>query len=130
MSQIPYLPHNKMLSKLGPSTKAGEKCPHSELFWSAFSRIRTAYGEIRSISPYSVRMQVKADKNNSKYGHFSRSGNVPFWPKPSIENSVYRKLLILNFFRNSLALYYVMHHIILISTHHICINNFAKVLKL
>ena len=24
-----------------------EKCPYSELFWSAFSRIRTEYGEIR-----------------------------------------------------------------------------------
>ena len=33
-----------------------EKCPYSELFWSAFSRIRTEYREIRSISPYSVRM--------------------------------------------------------------------------
>ena len=31
-----------------------EKCPYSELFWSAFSRIQTEYGEIRSISPYSV----------------------------------------------------------------------------
>ena len=26
-----------------------EKCPYSELFWSVFSRIRTEYGEIRSI---------------------------------------------------------------------------------
>ena len=26
-------------------------------FWSVFSRIRTEYGEIRSISPYSVRMR-------------------------------------------------------------------------
>ena len=25
-----------------------KKCPYSELFWSAFSRIRTEYGEIRS----------------------------------------------------------------------------------
>ena len=25
-----------------------KKCPHSELFWSAFSRIRTEYGQIRS----------------------------------------------------------------------------------
>ena len=26
-----------------------KKCPYSELFWSKFSRIRTEYGEIRSI---------------------------------------------------------------------------------
>ena len=34
-----------------------KKCPYSELFWSAFSRIRTEYGELLRISPYSVRMQ-------------------------------------------------------------------------
>ena len=43
------------------------------LFWSAFSRIRTEYGEVRSISPYSVRMRENADQNNSGYEHFSRS---------------------------------------------------------
>ena len=26
-----------------------EKCPYSEFFWSVFSRIRTEYGEIRSM---------------------------------------------------------------------------------
>ena len=26
-----------------------KKCPYSEFFWSLFSRIRTEYGEIRSI---------------------------------------------------------------------------------
>ena len=31
-----------------------KKCPYSKLFPSLFSRIRTKYGEIRSISPYSV----------------------------------------------------------------------------
>ena len=31
-----------------------EKCSCSELFWSAFSRIWTEYGEIFRISPYSV----------------------------------------------------------------------------
>ena len=36
-----------------------EKCPYSELFWSVFSRIRTEYGEMRSISPYSVRMRMQ-----------------------------------------------------------------------
>ena len=38
-----------------------KKCPYLELFWSTFSRIRT---------PFSVRMQKNADKNNSKYERF------------------------------------------------------------
>ena len=38
-----------------------KKCPYSELFWSAFSRIRTFW------------MRENADQNNSEYGHFSRS---------------------------------------------------------
>ena len=50
-----------------------EKCSYSELFWSAFSRIRTEYGEIHRISPYFVQMRENADQNNSEYGHFSRS---------------------------------------------------------
>ena len=50
-----------------------KKCPYSELFWSVISRIRTEYGEIQSISPYSVRMRENTDQNNSKYGHFLRS---------------------------------------------------------
>ena len=49
-----------------------EKCPYSEFFWSVFSLIRTEYGEIRSIFPYSVRMRENTDQKNSKYGHFSR----------------------------------------------------------
>ena len=51
-----------------------KKCPYSELFWSVISRIRTDYGEIRIISPYSVQMQENADQNNSEYKHFSCSG--------------------------------------------------------
>ena len=50
-----------------------EKCPYSEFFWSIFSRIRTEYGEIQSISPYPVRMRENTDQKNSEYGHFSRS---------------------------------------------------------
>ena len=50
-----------------------EKCLYSELFWSAFSRIWNEYGEMRSISPYSVRMPENADQSNSEYGHFLRS---------------------------------------------------------
>ena len=43
-----------------------EKCPYSELFWSAFSRIRTRY---------SVQMRENADQYNSEYGHFLHSEN-------------------------------------------------------
>ena len=43
------------------------------LLWSEFSCIRAEYGEIWSISPYSLRMRENAYQNNSKYGHFSRS---------------------------------------------------------
>ena len=39
----------------------GEKCPYSELFWSAFFHIRTEYGETRSIFPYSVQMRENTD---------------------------------------------------------------------
>ena len=48
-------------------------CPYSELFWSAFSRIGTEYGEILRIPPYSVWMQEYADQNNSEYGHILHS---------------------------------------------------------
>ena len=48
-----------------------EKCPYLELFWSAFSRIRSEYGETRSICKNSVQMREIADQNNSEYEHFS-----------------------------------------------------------
>ena len=44
-----------------------EKCPFLEFLWSIIFRIRTEYGEIRSMFPYSVRMPKSKDKNNSKY---------------------------------------------------------------
>ena len=50
-----------------------KKCTYSELFWSVFSRIRTEYGEMQSISPYLVQIRENTDQNNSQYGHFSRS---------------------------------------------------------
>ena len=50
-----------------------EKCLHLEFFRSVFSRIRTECGEMRSISPYSVRMRENTDQKNSEYGHFSCS---------------------------------------------------------
>ena len=49
-------------------------CPYSELFWLAFSYIRTEYGEIRSISLYWVRMRENANQNNSEYEYFLRRG--------------------------------------------------------
>ena len=48
-------------------------CPYSELLWSVFSRIWTEYGQIRSISLYSVQIRENTDQNNSENGHFSRS---------------------------------------------------------
>ena len=59
--------------KLNTSHSLRKKCPYSELFWSAFSRIRTEYREILRISPYSVRMRENTDQNNFEYGHFLRS---------------------------------------------------------
>ena len=58
---------------LGFSLSLRKTCPYSELFWTAFPRIRTEYREMRSISPYSVWMRENADQNNSEYEHFSRS---------------------------------------------------------
>ena len=40
-----------------------EKCPCSELFWSAFSRIRTEYGDIYSVS---LRIQSECEKMQSR----------------------------------------------------------------
>ena len=53
------------------SSALRKTCSYSELFYSVFSRIRTEYEEIRSISP-SVRMRENTDQNNSEYGHFLR----------------------------------------------------------
>ena len=42
-------------------------------FWSIFSRIRTEYGEIRSISPYSVRMRENTDQKKLRiWTHFTQ----------------------------------------------------------
>ena len=61
-----------------------EKCPYSELFWSLFSRIRTEYGEIRSISPYSARMWENTDQNKSEYGHSLRKWFYHISPQLSL----------------------------------------------
>ena len=50
-----------------------EKCPYLEFFWSTFFRICFEYGEIWSISPYSVQMRMNADQKKSKYKHFLSS---------------------------------------------------------
>ena len=45
-----------------------KKCPYSELFWFAFSRIQTEC--------YLVRMRKNAGQNNSEFRYFSRSVKV------------------------------------------------------
>ena len=50
-----------------------EKFPYSGLFWSAFSPVRTEYGEMPCISSHLVQMQENKDQNNSEYRHFLRS---------------------------------------------------------
>ena len=72
LSTIYEMVNTPLNSKIFRTTLC-EKCPYSELFWSAFSRIRTEYGEIRNISlTISVRMRKHTDQNNSEYGHFLR----------------------------------------------------------
>ena len=68
-----------------------KKCPYCELFWSVFSRIRTEYGEIRSIISYSVRMGENADQNNSEYWQFSRSVclQLNLCPQQGVRNFIY-----------------------------------------
>ena len=77
------------LRKLSWRTPAlREKCPYSKFFWSLFFCMRTEYGEIRSVSPYSVRMPQNTDHRNSEYGYFSRSvDHVIFQTPVSSANS-------------------------------------------
>ena len=53
-----------------------EKCLYAELFWSLFSRIRTEYGKILCISPYSIRIGGNTQQSNSEYRHFSRRARL------------------------------------------------------
>ena len=55
-----------------------------------FSRIRAEYGEIRSISPYLVRMREKC-QNNSGYGYFSRSTKKWTFPGHSTQHFHHKK---------------------------------------
>ena len=60
---------------------------------TVFSHSRTEYEDIQSISPYSVRMREEMDQNNSKYGHFLRSGCYAY--DDSIEEVVSHSRLLL-----------------------------------
>ena len=51
-------PHSD-ISELNHCVKSGQI---QSFFWSVFSRIRTEYGEILSISLYSVRMRENTDQ--------------------------------------------------------------------
>ena len=69
-----------------------KRCLYLELFWSAFSRVWTEYEDIRSISPYSVRMRENADQYNSKYRHLLRSVDESVNPFTLRENCPYSEL--------------------------------------
>ena len=50
-----------------------EKCPNKEIFQVRISRIRTEYGEIRSISPYSVQMWENTNQKKLRiWTHFTQ----------------------------------------------------------
>ena len=68
-------------------------CLYSELFWSAFSRIWTEYGEIWSISPYSAQMRENTNQSNSEYGHFLRSAFFQNSPGGVRQNNLFGKSL-------------------------------------
>ena len=42
-------------------------CPYSELFWSAFSRIRTEYGEIPDILSKCGKMRTRITPNTDTF---------------------------------------------------------------
>ena len=67
-----HLFHKELLTKLEHvyNKTALSDTAYSELFWSLFSCNWTEYAEIRSISPYSVRMRRSTDQKTSEYEHF------------------------------------------------------------
>ena len=67
LSFTSYLSHIQISSLWNYSQR--KQCPHSELFWCIFSRIRSEEGEILRISLYSVRMRENSHQNNTEYGH-------------------------------------------------------------
>ena len=62
--------HHSATQQLQDNFILREKVSYLELLWSIFSIIWTEYGDIWSISPYSVQMRENTDQNNSEYGHF------------------------------------------------------------
>ena len=72
-------------TKLSAKYALREKCPNTEFFVQIRSvqsiSVYTEYGvhtrsvQIRSISPYSVRMRENTDQKNSVFGHFSCGDN-------------------------------------------------------
>ena len=75
-----------------------EKCPYLEFSWSVFSRIRTEYGEIGSISLYSVRMQENTDLKTPNTATFhivySKQVNRDLRPLTSLRKKNNKKTLL------------------------------------
>ena len=78
-----YMRKNMRRSCCGKTMR--KTCPYSELFWSAFSCIWTECREIRSISPYSVRMRENADSFHAALLYILDSN--AFMKRPSINST-------------------------------------------
>ena len=61
------------ISMYSVRTTLRKRCSYSEFFWSVFSCIQIAYGDLPSKSPCSVQRRGNTDHKNSEYGHFLRS---------------------------------------------------------
>ena len=66
MSQIPYLPHNKVLSKLGPSTKAEHRSYSGPLFPS-FGLSTERYGVSLRIQFKCRQMRTRVTPNTNAF---------------------------------------------------------------
>ena len=55
---------SKAVSNIDEKNHCMKSVQIRRFFWYIFSHIRTEYGEIRSISPYSARMREKTDQEN------------------------------------------------------------------
>ena len=95
-SNPPLPPSIEILEKFGLAFKvyicfelyAVRPSLREKYFWSVFSRIRTEYGELLCISPYSAQMPGNTDQQNSEYGHFSRSALFLHSHLPSFNSAV------------------------------------------
>ena len=58
-------------------------------FWPVFSRIRNEYVDLRSKSPYSVRIWKNTTKENFVCGRFSNNENNGYKHLKGIENTRY-----------------------------------------